>query len=89
MVNIKNYLEALDLKEEVRHRGDCPKCKGKNTFTATRDGSAQRYSVDSKGMKSLNQSTSCLLGLSTSSNLLQNISTTKDLLAGGACMVKT
>jgi hypothetical protein len=43
MVNIKNYLEALDLKEEVRHRGDCPKCKGKNTFTATRDGSALLY----------------------------------------------
>ena len=42
-VNIKNYLESLDLKEEYKHRGDCPKCKGKNTFTAIRDGSALLY----------------------------------------------
>jgi len=43
MDNIRNYLEALDLKEDYRHRGDCPVCRGKNTFTATRDGSALLY----------------------------------------------
>ena len=43
MVNIKNYLQDLDLKEDITHRGDCPQCKGKNTFTARRDGSALLY----------------------------------------------
>ena len=43
MVNIKNYLESLDLKEDYKHRGDCPVCRGKNTFTATRDGTAMLY----------------------------------------------
>ncbi len=43
MNNIKNYLETLDLKEDYKHRGDCPVCRGKNTFTATRDGSALLY----------------------------------------------
>ena len=43
MNNIKSYLEALDLKEDYRHRGDCPVCRGKNTFTATRDGSTMLY----------------------------------------------
>ena len=37
MNNIKSYLEALDLKEDYRHRGDCPVCRGKNTFTATNE----------------------------------------------------
>ena len=43
MINIKNYLQDLDLKEDITHRGDCPQCKGKNTFTARRDGSALLY----------------------------------------------
>ena len=42
-VNIKNYLESLDLKEEYKHRGDCPKCKGKNTFTATKEDGVVLY----------------------------------------------
>ena len=32
-MNIHNYIQSLDLQIEERHRGDCPACNGKNTFT--------------------------------------------------------
>ena len=33
--NIKQFVNDLGLKEGERYRGDCPECRGKNTFTAT------------------------------------------------------
>ena len=33
--NIRQFVNDLDLKESERHRGDCPECRGRNTFTAT------------------------------------------------------
>ena len=33
--SIKQFVNDLGLKEGERHRGDCPECRGRNTFTAT------------------------------------------------------
>ena len=33
-MRMREYVEGLDLKEGGRYRGDCPQCKGRNTFTA-------------------------------------------------------
>ena len=33
-MNIREYINQFDLKDGERHRGDCPECRGKNTFTA-------------------------------------------------------
>ena len=33
--SIRQFVTDLGLKEGDRHRGDCPECRGKNTFTAT------------------------------------------------------
>ena len=32
--NIRQFVNDLGLKESERHRGDCPECRGRNTFTA-------------------------------------------------------
>ena len=34
---VRQYVTDLALKEGDRHRGDCPECKGRNTFTATNE----------------------------------------------------
>jgi len=36
MINIKKYIDTLDLQIEEGYRGDCPLCNGRNTFTVTR-----------------------------------------------------
>ena len=33
--SIRQFVTDLGLKESDRYRGDCPECRGKNTFTAT------------------------------------------------------
>ena len=33
--SIRQFVNDLGLKEGGRHRGDCPECRGRNTFTAT------------------------------------------------------
>ena len=33
--SIRQFVTDLGLKEGDRHRGDCPECRGRNTFTAT------------------------------------------------------
>ena len=33
--SIRQFVNDLGLKEGERHRGDCPECRGRNTFTAT------------------------------------------------------
>ena len=35
--SIRQFVIDLGLKEGDRHRGDCPECRGKNTFTATNE----------------------------------------------------
>ena len=35
--SIKQFVIDLGLKESDRYRGDCPECRGKNTFTATNE----------------------------------------------------
>ena len=35
MINMKDYLYSLDLPLDGTHRGDCPVCGGKNTFTVS------------------------------------------------------
>ena len=36
MSNIHTYINELDLQLDDRHRGDCPACNGRNTFTVSR-----------------------------------------------------
>ena len=36
-MNLKQFVEDLDLAESQTHRGNCPVCKRKNTFTAKND----------------------------------------------------
>ena len=33
--NIRQFVNDLSLKDGERYRGDCPECRGRNTFTAT------------------------------------------------------
>ena len=35
--NVRQFVTDLALKEGDRHRGDCPECRGRNTFTATNE----------------------------------------------------
>ena len=35
--SIRQFVTDLRLKESDRYRGDCPECRGKNTFTATNE----------------------------------------------------
>ena len=34
-MRMRDFIDDLGLKEGEHHRGDCPQCRGKNTFTAT------------------------------------------------------
>ena len=34
-MRMRDFIDDLGLKEGDRYRGDCPQCRGKNTFTAT------------------------------------------------------
>ena len=42
-INIKEYIEDLDLHDGVGVRSDCPICNGSNSFTATKIDSAVLY----------------------------------------------
>ena len=35
--NIRQFVNNLGLKDGERYRGDCPECRGRNTFTATNE----------------------------------------------------
>lgn len=37
MSKLSDFIDTLDLSVDQTYRGDCPICKGKNTFTVTRD----------------------------------------------------
>ena len=37
MINVRGYVESLDLADGQRHRGKCPSCHRGNTFTATNE----------------------------------------------------
>ena len=34
-MNVKQYVQDLDLSDGDKHRGKCPECSRSNTFTAT------------------------------------------------------
>ena len=34
-MRMRDFIDDLGLKEGERYRGDCPQCRGKNTFTPT------------------------------------------------------
>jgi len=42
-INIKEYIEDLDLSNGVGVRSDCPICNGSNSFTATKDDGVVLY----------------------------------------------
>jgi len=43
MMNIRGYLDSLNLRDEEFIRRDCPSCNGKNTFTATKEMGQIKY----------------------------------------------
>ena len=43
MMNIRGYLDSLNLRDEEFIRRDCPSCSGKNTFTATKEMGQIKY----------------------------------------------
>ena len=42
-MNIRGYLDSLNLRDEEFIRRDCPSCSGKNTFTATKEMGQIKY----------------------------------------------
>ena len=42
-MKMRDYIDGLSLKDGERHRGDCPQCSGKNTFTAANILGEMRY----------------------------------------------
>ena len=50
-MNLSNYIDTMNLSLEERHRGDCPVCGGRNTFTATRTCEGILYNCYKAGCK--------------------------------------
>ena len=42
-MNIRDYVESLALGDGQTHRGNCPQCNGRGTFTAKNDGGTMMY----------------------------------------------
>lgn len=42
-MNIRSYVEALNLQDGDTYRSNCPQCKGRGTFTAMNDGGTMMY----------------------------------------------
>ena len=42
-MNIRDYVESLALGDGQTHRGNCPACNGRGTFTAKNDGGTMMY----------------------------------------------
>ena len=42
-MNIRKYLDSLDLREDESRRMNCPSCYGKNTFTVTKEMGQIKY----------------------------------------------
>ena len=42
-INIKDFLESLELPDGGSYRSDCPVCSGHNSFTATNEDSFLKY----------------------------------------------
>lgn len=42
-MNIRSYVEALNLQDGDTYRSNCPKCNGRGTFTAKNDGGTMMY----------------------------------------------
>ena len=43
VMNIRKYLDSLDLREDESRRMNCPSCYGKNTFTITKEMGQIKY----------------------------------------------
>ena len=50
-MNVKQYVQTLDLTLNQAHRGNCPVCGGKNTFTATSTIDGLKYNCYKAGCK--------------------------------------
>ena len=42
-MNIRKYLDSLDLREDESRRMNCPSCYAKNTFTVTKEMGQIKY----------------------------------------------
>lgn len=50
-MNVKQYVQSLDLNLNQSHRGNCPVCNGKKTFTATSTIDGLKYNCYKAGCK--------------------------------------
>ena len=51
MMNIRSYVEALNLHDGDTYRSNCPQCKGRGTFTAMNDGGTMKYNCYKLGCR--------------------------------------
>lgn len=50
-MNIRDYVESLSLGDGETHRGNCPQCNGKGTFTSMNDGGTMKYNCYKLGCR--------------------------------------
>jgi len=50
-MNIRSYVEALNLHDGDTYRSNCPQCKGRGTFTAMNDGGTMKYNCYKLGCR--------------------------------------
>lgn len=50
-MNIRSYVEALNLQDGDTYRSNCPQCKGRGTFTAMNDGGTMKYNCYKLGCR--------------------------------------
>ena len=50
-MNIRSYVEALNLSDGDTYRNNCPQCQGKGTFTAMNDGGTMKYNCYKLGCR--------------------------------------
>ena len=70
-MNIRDYLDTLDIRDGDSLRMDCPSCRSRNTFSCFKDGGDYVYncfklSCGLRGAYSTDMTASCLLYTSPS-----------------------
>tara|TARA_R110000823_G_scaffold78610_2_gene179267 strand:+ start:73 stop:858 length:786 start_codon:yes stop_codon:yes gene_type:complete len=50
-MNIRSYVEAINLSDGETYRNNCPQCKGKGTFTVMNDGGTMKYNCYKLGCR--------------------------------------
>lgn len=77
-MNLQQYVQSLDLRLNQAHRGNCPVCNGKNTFTATATIDGLKYNCYKAGCKVSGVDTSNLTAEQLRQALAQRIAESVD-----------